>query len=98
VKNDKKVTHIYDTKTGHNLTTKRGDSGSALMLGEKCVMTEAPNLVTKSDQKSTQQQKMMKNDQKSTKHKNRKNRKIRKSEKATKSENAKSDKMLKSEK
>ena len=34
-----------------NLTTKRGDSGSAGMLGEKCVIIEALNLDTKSDQK-----------------------------------------------
>jgi len=69
VKNDQKLINIYDTKLGHNLSTKRGDSGSAGILGEKCVMTEAPNLVTKSDTNSCQQQKMTKNDQKSTKHK-----------------------------
>ena len=44
-----------------NLTTKKGDSGSALMLGEKCVITEAPNLDTKSDQNRCQQQKSDKN-------------------------------------
>ena len=44
-----------------------GDSGSAGILGEKCVMIEAPNLVTKSDTNSCQQQKMTENDQKSTK-------------------------------
>jgi len=43
------MTHIYDTKIGHNLTTKKGDSGSAPLLEIKCVMIEAPNLVTKSD-------------------------------------------------
>jgi len=37
-------------KLGHNLTTKRGDSGSAGTPGEKCVIIEAPNLVTKSGQ------------------------------------------------
>jgi len=36
-------------KMWSNLTIKRGDSGSALMLGEKCVITEAPNLDKKSD-------------------------------------------------
>ena len=46
-KNDQKVSNIQSTKIGHNLTTKKGDSGSALMLGEKCVIIEAP----KSDQK-----------------------------------------------
>ena len=50
-KNDQKMTHIYSTKIGHNLTTKRGDSGSAGMPGEKCVIIGAPNLDTKSDQK-----------------------------------------------
>jgi len=37
-------------KLGHNLTTKRGDSGSAGLLERKCVIIGAPNLVTKSDQ------------------------------------------------
>jgi len=50
-KNDQKLINIYDTKTGHNLTTKRGDSGSAGMLGEKCVIIGAPKLVTKNDTK-----------------------------------------------
>jgi len=36
-------------KIGHNLTTKMGDSGSAGLLEEKCVIIWAPNLVTKSD-------------------------------------------------
>ena len=36
-----------------NLTIKKGDSGSAGMLGEKCVMIEAPNLDTKKSQKSS---------------------------------------------
>jgi len=53
-----------------NLTTKRGDSGSAGMPEEKCVINQAPNLDTKSDQKTTQQQKINKNQQKSSKHKN----------------------------
>jgi len=85
VKNDQKLINIYDTKTGHNLTTKTGDSGSAGMLGEKCVMIEAPKLVTKIDTKLTQQQKMMKIDQKSVKSKIIKNMKIIKTQKVTKS-------------
>jgi len=47
-KNDQNLTHIYTPKLCHNLTTKRGDSGSAVMLEEKCVINQAPNLVTKS--------------------------------------------------
>ena len=49
-KNDQKLTLIYDMKIGHNLTTKRGDSGSAGMLEENSVIIGAPNLVTKIDQ------------------------------------------------
>jgi len=56
-----------------------GDSGSAGLPEEKCVIIEAHNLDTKIDQKTTQQQKINKNWQKSTKHKNRKSDKIRKS-------------------
>ena len=56
-KNDQKSTHFYTPKLGHNLTTKRGDSGSAGLPEEKCVMNQAPKLVTKNDQKLTQQQK-----------------------------------------
>ena len=52
-----------------NLTTKTGDSGSAGMLGEKCVITEAPNLTTRNDQKASQTQKMTKKSTKSTKQK-----------------------------
>ena len=48
-KNDQKLINISHLKIGHNLTTKRGDSGSAGMLGEKCVILEAPKLVTKVD-------------------------------------------------
>ena len=69
-----------------------GDSGSALMLGEKCVITEAPKTDTKIDQKWCQQQKSDKNWQKSTKQKNSKK---WKSEKVTKSENHKIIKMTK---
>jgi len=50
-KNHSKLIIYLGVKIGHNLTTKRGDSGSALMLGEKCVIIEAPNLDTKSDKK-----------------------------------------------
>jgi len=64
------------------LTTKKGDSGSAGLPEEKCVTIEAPKMNTKNDQKSTQQQKLIKNRQKSTKQKNRKK---RKSEKVIKS-------------
>jgi len=95
VKNDQKLTQINDTKLGHNLTTKRGDSGSAGMLEEKCVINEALNLDTKMDTNWSQQQKINKNQQKSTKSKNRKNQKIRKTEKVTKPENAKSEKVTK---
>jgi len=51
MKIDQKSINICDMKMRSNLTTKRGDSGSAGMLGEKCVMIEAPNLTTKIDQK-----------------------------------------------
>jgi len=51
LKNDQKSINIYDTKMRSNLTTKRGDSGSAGTPGEKCVIIEAPNLTTKIDQK-----------------------------------------------
>jgi len=47
IKNSEKLINICDMKIGHNLTTKRGDSGSALMLGENSVIIEAPNLDTK---------------------------------------------------
>jgi len=58
------------------LTTKRGDSGSAGILERKCVIIEAPKTDTKIDQKTTQQQKIIKNQQKSSKHKNAKINKI----------------------
>jgi len=48
-KNDQNLTLKSGVKLGHNLTTKRGDSGSAGSLGQKCVMNQAPKLVTKSD-------------------------------------------------
>jgi len=49
-KNDQKSITKSGVKLGHFLTTKRGDSGSAVMLEEKCVIIGAPNLVTKIDQ------------------------------------------------
>ena len=51
---DQKLTSKSSVKMWSNLTTKSGDSGSAGMLGEKCVIIGALNLDTKSDQKSTQ--------------------------------------------
>jgi len=71
---------------------QKGDSGSALMLGEKCVITEAPKTDTKSDKKWSTTRKSTKNDQKSTNQEKCKNQKIRKSEKVTKPENQKSSK------
>ena len=72
-----------------------GDSGSAGMLGEKCVIIEAPNLVSKSDQKLSTTIKINKNDQKSTKHKNAKIKKSEKSKKVTKCKNTKTRKVRK---
>jgi len=46
-KNDQKSITKSGDKLGHNLTTKRGDSGSAGLLERKCVMIGAPNLVSK---------------------------------------------------
>jgi len=46
-KNDQKLTSKCSVKIGHNLTTKTGDSGSAGLLEEKCVIIEALNLDTK---------------------------------------------------
>ena len=77
------------------MTTKTGDSGSAGFLEQKCVMKQAPKIVTKNDQNSTQQQKLIKN------HENQKMYKIkksRKSEKVTKLKNTKSDKIEKMKK
>jgi len=48
-KNHQKLINISHSKMRSNLTTKRGDSGSALMLGEKCVIIGALNLDTKID-------------------------------------------------
>jgi len=78
-----------------NLTTKRGDSGSAGTPGEKCVMIEAPKLVTKNDQKLTTTRKSDKNHQN---QQNMKINKIKKTEKVTKSTKCKIEKSVKSEK
>ena len=75
-----------------NLTTKRGDSGSAGLLEEKCVIIEAPKTDTKRDKNWSATRKSTKNDQKSRKLKNSKIKKIQKTEKVTKSENQKSSK------
>jgi len=64
-----------------NLTTKRGDSGSAGSLGEKCVIIGALKLVTKNDQKLITTRKTTKKCQNSSKQKNTK---IKKTEKVTK--------------
>ena len=47
VKNDQNLMSKSGVKIGHNLTTKRGDSGSAGMLEEKCVINQAPKFDTK---------------------------------------------------
>jgi len=57
------------SKKWSNLTIKKGDSGSAGMLEKKCVIIGALNLDTKMDTNWCQQQKMIKNWQKSTKYK-----------------------------
>jgi len=82
---DQKLTSKSDTKIGHNLTIKRGDSGSAGLLEEKCVIIGALKLDTIIDQKSSQTRKMTKNDQKSRKQKSDKNQKMQKVIKSTKS-------------
>ena len=94
-KNDQKSTKNRWSKTGHNLTIKSWVVGSRRMLGEKCVMTEAPNLTTKSDQKWCHTQKLLKNHQN---HKIIKMQKIRKSEKVSKTWKWKITKMLKMQK
>ena len=89
MKIDQKSINIYDTKLGHNLTIKMWDSGSAGMLGEKCVMIEAPKFNTKSDQNKCTTRKSDKKWQKSRNAENEKIDKIIKTQKVTKSENAK---------
>ena len=46
-KNDQKLITNSGVKMRSNLTIKTGDSGSAGMLEENSVITEAPNLDTK---------------------------------------------------
>ena len=52
-KNDQNSITKSGVKMRSNLTTKRGDSGSAGLPEEKCVIVEAPNLDTKIDQNSS---------------------------------------------
>jgi len=78
-----------------NLTTKRGDSGSAGLPEEKCVIIEAHNLDTKITQKWCQQQKMIKNQQKPENAKSSKIRKSRKCKKWQKRENQNHQKVTK---
>jgi len=75
-----------------NLTTKKGDSGSAGMLGEKCVIIEAPKFDTIIDQKHVNWlkiNKINKNQQ------NQKRAKIRKCKKVKKWQNQKTEKVKK---
>jgi len=51
LKNDQKLITNWGAKMMSNLTTKRGDSGSAGLLEEKCVMIEAPKMMSKIDHK-----------------------------------------------
>jgi len=51
VKFDQKLSNICDMKMRSNLTTKRGDSGSAGMLEKNSVMNQAPKFDTIIDQK-----------------------------------------------
>jgi len=72
IKNSKKVTkndHKLRCKNSVKFDYQKGDSGSAGLLEEKCVIIGAPNLVSKNDHKLTQHQKLIKNRQKSTKQK-----------------------------
>ena len=78
LKIDQKSLNIYDIKIGWNLTTKRGDSGSAVMLEEKCVIIEAPKTDTIIDQNSSLTEKSDKNDQNQKMQKMRKVRKCKK--------------------
>ena len=65
-------------KMRSHLTTKRGDSGSAGSLGQKCVMNQAPNLDTKIIQNQSPTLKSDKNHQNQQNMKNDKIKKIRK--------------------
>jgi len=77
------------------LTTKIGDSGSAGLLEEKCVMIEAPKTDTKIDQNKCTTRKSDKKQQKSENSKNDKIEKIRKTQKVTKCRKSKSSKINK---
>jgi len=50
-----KIDTYLEYKNEVKFDYQKGDSGSAGSLGQKCVMNQAPNLDTKSDQKATQQ-------------------------------------------
>ena len=97
-KNDQKLIIKWGVKMWSNLTTKRGDSGSACFLERKCVITEAPKFDTKRDKNWSSTWKINKNDQNSTKSKNSKNEKNQKSSKMTKIRKCKIDKSDKTEK
>jgi len=97
-KNDQNLMLKSGVKIGHNLTTKRGDSGSAGLPEEKCVIIWAPKLVTKIDIKLITTLKSDKNWQKSSKCKNTKIEKNIKTQKVTKTRKWKIIKMRKSEK
>jgi len=91
-KNWSKIDHKLVIKNRSQFDYQKGDSGSAGFLERKCVMIEAPNLVTKSDTNRCQQQKSLKN------HQNQKIIKIEKMQKVTKSSKLKkwkSDKIIK---
>ena len=87
--------YMYIYSLRHFLTTKRGDSGSAGLPEQKCVIIEALNLDTKMSKNWSSTWKTTKIDQKSSKHKNSKIDKIRKTEKVTKPEKWKSEKVTK---
>jgi len=78
-----------------NLTTKKGDSGSAGLPGEKCVMIEAPNLTTKSDKNWSSTWKTTKKCQKSRKWKSDKIKKMKKVKKWQNAENQNHEKVIK---
>ena len=94
-KSDKKwpkIDHKLVIQNDVKFDYQKGDSGSAGMLGEKCVIVEAPNLDTKSDQNQSSTWKIIKIDQNSSKQKNRKKWKSQKVTKSTKQKNTKTRK------
>ena len=95
-KNWSKINTFLEYKNRVKFDYQKGDSGSAGMLEIKCVIIEAPKSDTVIDQNDVKTWKSTKNDQKSTKHKNRKKWKSEKTRKVTKPENQKSQKMTKS--